>query len=798
MKRLRAKLTKRILGILLIMWCSGIFFNGYVGIGEPVHAQAQISTIDTTGAWSGSISTMSLWSILNLILKIIYLILWPLLVIAGLALDNTLVYASIFHLDAPLWKFRNMMKNFANFTLGFMVLFAIIKSILSSSWAWSAKDEKSPLGIIKTTLIAGILIQASRFLMAALIDVSTIATYAVGGLPLSVLKNTPIGNQKILSVNSQINLNKFDVFNKEWDTFKVWYSTTYGGKTITMSPCRIQDSFVIGREFGDVIYKNSGIFQGDPNYEGYEVCVLNSNQLVMRKEDELMLAIAAKTSQDVPNRTTSIWYKAIMNSLSNITWWQTETTFTPFMVNLQATDQEGLKKWNALFEASNSITISDLIKKSKWFVWPLVTMYSSLLNFAQLTDSKTTTIGETSGIFLIKAWVAIALFFPLLALALVLIARIGVLWLYIVASPFIILKASFKDFIKMDKLEEYLSVKGVMGIIFAPVITVAALSISLIFMTALVNGFASSGSSEQIHQTMGTQTLTPIETGNDAISFQWVAQIEFTKLPWGKWEAMDRFSWLMVNFFAIGLMRMIFFAALKANALGKEIGGKVESFGTNVFKTLPIIPYGWGERVGIGGAARALAAAPERWIWALETRYSNKLEEYLHPTETGTGGVLTDKNVKNIFVPGTTTTGITTAMEKLWVEKEKIPEFITSNNSIIYEQVSKMWEGKEKEELKTAIGDVSKNQNWYADMTKAEAATQINTIITANSIKESMSEGDIQTLLNNDKNKPTLKKYFDNTNDPYTTTIWSKKLTITKNTTNSVDMYTPKFEPTNK
>lgn len=42
------------------------------------------------------------------------------------------------------------------------------------------KDEKTPLGIIKKTLIAGILIQASRFLMAALVDVSTVATYAVG------------------------------------------------------------------------------------------------------------------------------------------------------------------------------------------------------------------------------------------------------------------------------------------------------------------------------------------------------------------------------------------------------------------------------------------------------------------------------------------------------------------------------------------------------------------------------------------------------------------------------------------
>jgi len=85
-----------------------------VGVGEQAHAQTQITTTNPT---SSSLSTMNLWQILNMILKIIYLLLWPLLVVAGLALDNTLVYASLFHLDAPLWKFWNMIKNFANFTL---------------------------------------------------------------------------------------------------------------------------------------------------------------------------------------------------------------------------------------------------------------------------------------------------------------------------------------------------------------------------------------------------------------------------------------------------------------------------------------------------------------------------------------------------------------------------------------------------------------------------------------------------------------------------------------------------------
>lgn len=75
----------------------------------------------------------------------------------------------------------------------------------------------------------------------------------------------------------------------------------------------------------------------------------------------------------------------------------------------------------------------------------------------------------------------------MIALALVMIARIGILRLYIVASPFLVIKATFKNLIpKMGKLDDYLDFKAVMGIVFAPVITVAALSLSLIFMTALV------------------------------------------------------------------------------------------------------------------------------------------------------------------------------------------------------------------------------------------------------------------------------------------------------------------------
>ena len=126
-------------------------------------------------------------------------------------------------------------------------------------------------------MIAGVLIQASWFLVAAAVDISTVATYAVGGLPLSVLKNTDI-DHKILSVNSTIDLNKFDIMSPGGEDFKVWYSTKYtkakgDDKTIHMSPCRIEKKYIIGREYGDEKYRNIEKFEETP-YAGYEVCVM--------------------------------------------------------------------------------------------------------------------------------------------------------------------------------------------------------------------------------------------------------------------------------------------------------------------------------------------------------------------------------------------------------------------------------------------------------------------------------------------------------------------------------------------
>jgi hypothetical protein len=96
-----------------------------------------------------------------------------------------LIYGEAIGFDTILWNLRNIVKNLSNFGLGFLFVYQIFTYIFSQG-----NDVKSKLpDQIKKCFIAGVLIQMSWFLMATLIDISTIATYGVGGLPLTLEKD---------------------------------------------------------------------------------------------------------------------------------------------------------------------------------------------------------------------------------------------------------------------------------------------------------------------------------------------------------------------------------------------------------------------------------------------------------------------------------------------------------------------------------------------------------------------------------------------------------------------------------
>lgn len=76
---------------------------------------------------------------------------------------------------------------------------------------------------------------------------------------------------------------------------------------------------------------------------------------------------------------------------------------------------------------------------------------------------------------------------PLLALVIVLFARIAILWIAIATSPFIVLINVFDGVFSKGILPSRLEPKELIKLLLAPVLVSFAVSIALIFMTSLKN-----------------------------------------------------------------------------------------------------------------------------------------------------------------------------------------------------------------------------------------------------------------------------------------------------------------------
>jgi len=230
---------------------------------------------------------------------------------------------------------------------------------------------------------------------------------------------------------------------------------------------------------------------------------------------------------------------------------------------------------------------------------------------------------------------------------------------------------------------------------------------------------------------------------------------------------------------------MIFFAALSASKLGKEIGWKVESFGKNVFQTMPILPIGWW--VGIGSAAKVLWWVPDRWV-ADRTRAQEKIvSDYVYGEDKTPPTVLTGTQTDNIITKIQTNPDAA----KKYLETEKIvPSTLwTTDNTVLYNSLNKVLETSNTTPAdKTTFinnADVVLGAGWYK--TQATAAVTNNAII--KTIKSNTSEADISKTLNNGTPKGVLGTYFNNvtpkpTEIKITTSDWKTlKITQTSNTT---------------
>jgi len=99
-------------------------------------------------------------------------------------LTNEWVYGEAIWLDAILWQYRNVVKNMANFGLGFYFIYEVWKWVLSINGVEKIKDKLIRL------LVAGVWIQASWFMTAVVVDVSTITLSAAWAFPSMVISQS--------------------------------------------------------------------------------------------------------------------------------------------------------------------------------------------------------------------------------------------------------------------------------------------------------------------------------------------------------------------------------------------------------------------------------------------------------------------------------------------------------------------------------------------------------------------------------------------------------------------------------
>ena len=259
---------------------------------------------------------------------------------------------------------------------------------------------------LKSWILAGVLIPLSWFIVSALVDLSTILIYQVGAIPLTLISNND--DTKILVNSSIINLADTTASTEQKkSTFR--FNTTFScaeDPTRTYLPCKFEDNGINEDSWNQYIQEEKGKYTSTAS-QGMAQSIENGKGFCALSPTALM----------------KVDYSANISSKTG----------------LALLIQAGTEEMKACS------TIGDLINKSKSMVGPLYTIYGSLLNFTSLNVTVSGKSTETEVmLFLIKAITGMLLIIPLITLAFVSIARIGILRMVIAFSPLLVLNEVFK------------------------------------------------------------------------------------------------------------------------------------------------------------------------------------------------------------------------------------------------------------------------------------------------------------------------------------------------------------------
>ena len=406
--------------------------------------------------------------------NLVYFLIRPFIMLWWLLVDNTLAYGEAFGLDGILWNLWNICKNISNFAIGAVFLFSIFRYIL---------QQKGELkNVIKNCLIAGVLVQISWFLVATLIDVSTIATYGIWGLPLTLSKDassTSSQKEKFTTLWEHLVIDSNDLDH----TFNV-FLTTKGWNAI--SPCNTVETKVDFTWFTDdqlkifplCLWKQASscstwseyattliiwpkFFKTKDWWEEMTIltgfCHYNGN--VFRYNDALLFSWVSDINQQINHRDQLSQTATFSWTDERFLWWALLSTNLvsfeyPTSDNPQLQYRYGYIKRNDLDELFGLIgsserlfNVDELIEESKSYLGVFASLYSSLTNvirFDKISSKYSSTFEQLTNVS-IDLLYTLALFVPIITMVIVLGFRLVMVWAIIVLTPFIIVLRCFKD-----------------------------------------------------------------------------------------------------------------------------------------------------------------------------------------------------------------------------------------------------------------------------------------------------------------------------------------------------------------
>lgn len=592
------------------------------GIDSAVYAEESASKSD-----SFDTLVQEKMGLISFFEKALYVIIYPFIFLAWKLVDNSFVYWEVFWFDAILWKLWNIMRNFANYGLWFIFIFYIFKYLIN-------KEEKNwPKWIIKQALIAWIWIQMTWFAMGALIDISTILTYSIWGLPLSILEDEVWNNwwsgeeQSVWNYNPYVlkrigSIDGNDIADPDIymatikDNWQIWEDIISACSTFRYEKGDIKEDLILAPSM--IYYKNGTECLGTRK----DVCHYYGQIYRFKNLHGDIMWQSCSTEEDCKQK--QIEYDG---------WGDEDKGLTKIKKDLSSIDKsvmEDLIKWGIVLEIWNAHVTGGIrgwagFAENKWFnivldcencwfdvdnkwIWSwntlkmsdliksdqtsnsYVTVFSLL--YASLLDSWRSIFAVSDDSIYVKflrailtLWTMVAIAIPLIAATLVFLMRIGIIWIAIVLSPIIVLLKAFKldekEKIKNNSFLSYFKRESLIWIIFSPAVICFAASMSLVLVRII-------------------ERVSTSEIATKPLILWWLIQVNLAWFTVWLWQLIIAFMWIAITWFLVWM-------AVQASKLGKmPIIKNLKNLADSALWTIPIVPFpnknGWWEMIWANSA----------------------------------------------------------------------------------------------------------------------------------------------------------------------------------------------------